>query len=65
MLGAQPENFLLKRRVKNVDQALRADNLRAADFGLAAFTQQGQKPRFTSLVGSAFYVSPDVLKVCP
>ena len=57
----KPENFLLKRRGAP-SVALSPENLRAADFGLAAFTSTGRKPHFTSLVGSAFYVAPEVLK---
>ena len=58
----KPENFLLKRRGAP-SVALAPENLRAADFGLAAFTEKGRTPHFSALVGSAFYCAPEVLKV--
>ena len=36
-------------------------NLRAVDFGLSTFVRDDE--RLTELVGSAFYVAPEVLKV--
>lgn len=57
----KPENFLLKRRFRKGKLVLSEDNLRAVDFGLAAFLVPGK--RFKDLVGSAFYVAPEVLKV--
>lgn len=49
----KPENFLLS--TKN-DDAL----LKATDFGLSVFYSPQQK--FTDVVGSAYYVAPEVLK---
>lgn len=49
----KPENFLLS---SHADDAL----VRAADFGLSQFFRPGT--RFSSLVGSAFYVAPEVLR---
>ncbi|KAK9797807.1 hypothetical protein WJX73_009571 [Symbiochloris irregularis] len=56
----KPENFLLKRRYRKGKLVLSEDNLRAVDFGLAAFLSPGK--RFKDLVGSAFYVAPEVLR---
>ncbi|GAB4814919.1 hypothetical protein N2152v2_001965 [Parachlorella kessleri] len=49
----KPENFLLSDKS---DGAV----VRAADFGLSQFFRPGK--RFRSLVGSAFYVAPEVLQ---
>ncbi|EFN53790.1 hypothetical protein CHLNCDRAFT_36351 [Chlorella variabilis] len=49
----KPENFLL------TDPTDAAD-LKACDFGLSDFFKPGQ--HFTSLIGSAYYVAPEVLR---
>ncbi|KAG2438170.1 hypothetical protein HXX76_005777 [Chlamydomonas incerta] len=49
----KPENFLLSDRSA-------AAALKATDFGLSSFFQEGQV--FTDIVGSAYYVAPEVLK---
>nr|AAF21062.1 calcium-dependent protein kinase [Dunaliella tertiolecta] len=49
----KPENFLLS------DKSPRAQ-LKATDFGLSSFFQEGQV--FTDIVGSAYYVAPEVLR---
>ncbi|GBG79327.1 hypothetical protein CBR_g29477 [Chara braunii] len=48
----KPENFLLSSKREDAD-------LKATDFGLSVFFKPGQK--FTDIVGSAFYVAPEVL----
>jgi len=49
----KPENFLLTDRS---EQAV----IKAADFGLCTYFQPGQ--RFRHIVGSAYYVAPEVLQ---
>ena len=49
----KPENFLL---TTHDDSAV----LKAADFGLSTYFRPGQA--FHSVVGSAFYVAPEVLR---
>ena len=49
----KPENFLLSSKD---DTAI----LKATDFGLSSFMKPGQV--FTDIVGSAYYVAPEVLK---
>lgn len=49
----KPENFLL---TSDSDDC----NLRACDFGLSTYFKPGQ--RFTALVGSPYYVAPEVLR---
>ncbi|MEW5299955.1 MAG: hypothetical protein WDW38_002778 [Sanguina aurantia] len=49
----KPENFLLSDKT---DKAV----LKATDFGLSSFFQEGQI--FTDIVGSAYYVAPEVLR---
>ncbi|XP_076928991.1 calcium-dependent protein kinase 28-like [Bidens hawaiensis] len=49
----KPENFLLKSRKED-------SSLKATDFGLSDFIRPGKK--FTDIVGSAYYVAPEVLK---
>ena len=49
----KPENFLLSSKA---DDAV----LKATDFGLSSFFKPGQV--FTDIVGSAYYVAPEVLK---
>ncbi|KAJ0765675.1 putative protein kinase CAMK-CDPK family [Helianthus annuus] len=49
----KPENFLLSDKTEN---AL----LKATDFGLSVFIQEGKSYR--DIVGSAYYVAPEVLK---
>lgn len=49
----KPENFLLSSKG---DDAI----LKATDFGLSAFMKPGQV--FTDIVGSAYYVAPEVLR---
>lgn len=49
----KPENFLL------TDKTDRAD-LKACDFGLSDYYKPGQ--RFSSIIGSAYYVAPEVLR---
>ena len=49
----KPENFLLTDRS---EQAV----IKAADFGLCTYFQPGQK--FRHIVGSAYYVAPEVLQ---
>lgn len=51
----KPENFLLTNRS---DGAL----LKATDFGLSVFFQDGQT--FKDIVGSAYYVAPEVSICC-
>ncbi|KXZ50905.1 hypothetical protein GPECTOR_14g152 [Gonium pectorale] len=49
----KPENFLLSDKSPSAA-------LKATDFGLSSFFQEGQI--FTDIVGSAYYVAPEVLK---
>jgi serine/threonine protein kinase len=59
----KPENFLLKRRGRCGEPALEPDNLRTVDFGLATRLPPGG--RLKELVGSAYYIAPEVLQVLP
>ena len=47
----KPENFLLLNKADS-------SPLKATDFGLSVFYKPGQK--FTDIVGSAYYVAPEV-----
>ncbi|XP_027331031.1 calcium-dependent protein kinase 17-like isoform X1 [Abrus precatorius] len=49
----KPENFLLLNKDENAP-------LKATDFGLSVFYKQGEV--FKDLVGSAYYIAPEVLK---
>lgn len=49
----KPENFLLSSKGEDAQ-------LKATDFGLSVFFKPNQK--FTDVVGSAYYVAPEVLK---
>ncbi|CAH1413657.1 unnamed protein product [Lactuca virosa] len=49
----KPENFLFKSPKED-------SRLKATDFGLSDFIRPGRK--FTDIVGSAYYVAPEVLK---
>jgi calcium-dependent protein kinase len=49
----KPENFLFKSQKEE-------SSLKATDFGLSDFIRPGR--RFTDIVGSAYYVAPEVLK---
>lgn len=49
----KPENFLFKSKKDD-------SHLKATDFGLSDFIRPGRK--FTDIVGSAYYVAPEVLK---
>ncbi|KMT09610.1 hypothetical protein BVRB_6g130630 [Beta vulgaris subsp. vulgaris] len=49
----KPENFLFKSPKED-------SSLKATDFGLSDFIKPGRK--FTDIVGSAYYVAPEVLK---
>ncbi|KAF6176120.1 hypothetical protein GIB67_000214 [Kingdonia uniflora] len=49
----KPENFLLLNKDEN-------SPLKATDFGLSVFFKQGQV--FRDIVGSAYYIAPEVLK---
>ncbi|OWM66440.1 calcium-dependent protein kinase 28-like isoform X2 [Punica granatum] len=49
----KPENFLFKSKKEN-------SPLKATDFGLSDFIRPGRK--FQDIVGSAYYVAPEVLK---
>uniref|UniRef100_A0A7S2QUP0 Calcium-dependent protein kinase n=1 Tax=Chlamydomonas chlamydogama TaxID=225041 RepID=A0A7S2QUP0_9CHLO len=49
----KPENFLLSDKSPGAQ-------LKATDFGLSSFFQEGQV--FTDIVGSAYYVAPEVLR---
>ncbi|AET00192.1 putative protein kinase CAMK-CDPK family [Medicago truncatula] len=49
----KPENFLLLSKDEN-------SPLKATDFGLSVFYKQGDQ--FKDIVGSAYYIAPDVLK---
>nr|XP_043631601.1 calcium-dependent protein kinase 18-like isoform X2 [Erigeron canadensis] len=49
----KPENFLFKSQKDD-------SHLKAVDFGLSDFIKPGKK--FTDIVGSAYYVAPEVLK---
>ncbi|EFJ21060.1 calcium dependent protein kinase 17 [Selaginella moellendorffii] len=49
----KPENFLLADKSESAP-------LKATDFGLSVFFKHGDK--FTDLVGSAYYVAPEVLR---
>ncbi|KAG1657951.1 hypothetical protein FOA52_004721 [Chlamydomonas sp. UWO 241] len=55
VIHLKPENFLL---VSPKVDAL--DGLKSTDFGLSSFFQEGQV--FTDIVGSAYYVAPEVLR---
>ena len=57
----KPENFLLKRKALDPTSPLRAEDLRAVDFGLATFLEPGG--RLKELLGSPFYVAPELLRV--
>ena len=48
----KPENFLLSDKAENAP-------LKATDFGLSVFYKPGQV--FTDVVGSAYYVAPEVV----
>lgn len=58
----KPENFLLKCVGRCGQPELAPANLRTADFGLAARIPRGT--RLKELVGSAYYIAPEVLEVC-
>ncbi|EHA8588878.1 calcium-dependent protein kinase 2 [Cocos nucifera] len=49
----KPENFLLSSKNENAP-------LKATDFGLSVFFKEGEM--FTDIVGSAYYIAPEVLK---
>ncbi|XP_008788593.1 calcium-dependent protein kinase 2-like [Phoenix dactylifera] len=49
----KPENFLLSSKNENAP-------LKATDFGLSVFFKEGEV--FTDIVGSAYYIAPEVLK---
>ncbi|KAJ3681032.1 hypothetical protein LUZ60_015521 [Juncus effusus] len=49
----KPENFLLSSKEENAP-------LKATDFGLSVFYKEGEM--FKDIVGSAFYIAPEVLK---
>eukprot|EP00899_Mesostigma_viride_P019571 jgi/Mesvir1/27615/Mv07348-RA.1 len=49
----KPENFLLASKKEDAD-------LKATDFGLSVFFKHGEV--FTDIVGSAYYVAPEVLR---
>ncbi|WOL11686.1 calcium-dependent protein kinase 20 [Canna indica] len=49
----KPENFLFGNKKENAP-------LKAIDFGLSVFFKQGE--RFTEIVGSPYYMAPEVLK---
>lgn len=49
----KPENFLLLNKDENAP-------LKATDFGLSVFYKQGEV--FSDIVGSAYYIAPEVLK---
>mmetsp|Transcript_35961 Transcript_35961/g.60582 ORF Transcript_35961/g.60582 Transcript_35961/m.60582 type:complete len:527 (+) Transcript_35961:150-1730(+) len=49
----KPENFLLKDKSED-------SLVKATDWGLSAFVSQGK--RFSDVVGSAYYIAPEVLK---
>ncbi|KAK3032389.1 hypothetical protein RJ639_037107 [Escallonia herrerae] len=49
----KPENFLLLNKDEN-------SPLKATDFGLSVFYKQGEQ--FKDIVGSAYYIAPEVLK---
>ncbi|KVH91405.1 Calcium-binding EF-hand [Cynara cardunculus var. scolymus] len=49
----KPENFLLLNNDENAP-------LKATDFGLSVFYKQGEE--FSDIVGSAYYIAPEVLK---
>ncbi|KAG4962030.1 hypothetical protein GLYMA_14G035800v4 [Glycine max] len=49
----KPENFLLLNKDENAP-------LKATDFGLSVFYKQGEM--FKDIVGSAYYIAPEVLK---
>ncbi len=55
----KPENFLLKERNGSIEK----DNVRAVDFGLSTAHVSGQVCK--KVVGSAYYLAPEVLKVAP
>ena len=57
----KPENFLLKRKALDPDQPLRPEDLRLVDFGLAITLRPGDT--CTELLGSPFYIAPEILKV--
>jgi len=58
----KPENFLLKRKALDARTPLRAEDLRLVDFGLAVLMEPGKE--LTELLGSPFYVAPELLQVC-
>lgn len=49
----KPENFLFSSRGSDAE-------LKCTDFGLSVFFSEGQ--RFSDILGSAFYVAPEVLR---
>lgn len=57
----KPENFLLKKKALDASVPLRAEDLRAVDFGLAVFLRPGEQLK--ELLGSPFYIAPELLQV--
>ncbi|KAJ7546744.1 hypothetical protein O6H91_08G052800 [Diphasiastrum complanatum] len=51
----KPENFLLANKEEDAP-------LKATDFGLSVFFRPDSGEKFTDLVGSAYYVAPEVLR---
>lgn len=56
----KPENFLFKTKKHDKSAPPLEDDLKATDFGLSDFFNEGQI--FNEVVGSAYYVAPEVLR---
>ena len=56
----KPENFLFKTKKSDKNAPPLEDDLKATDFGLSDFFNEGQI--FNEVVGSAYYVAPEVLR---
>lgn len=56
----KPENYLFRHAVVDDGQPLRAEDLRAIDFGLSLFLESGERRR--EMAGSSYYMAPEVIQ---